>query len=43
MASGGPVKGPLGSGPQLGRRFGALKLWMVLRAFGRSGIETRRR
>ena len=28
-------------GIQLGRRFRALKAWMVIRAFGRSGIESR--
>lgn len=30
-------------GVSLGRRFRALKLWMVLRAFGRSGLEARLR
>jgi aromatic-L-amino-acid decarboxylase len=30
-------------GVQLGRRFRALKAWMVLRSFGRSGIATRLR
>lgn len=28
-------------GPQLGRRFRALKLWMVLRAFGAAGLRAR--
>jgi len=28
-------------GPALGRRFRALKLWAILRCYGRSGLETR--
>ena len=28
-------------GPQLGRRFRSLKLWMVIRAFGVAGLQTR--
>jgi aromatic-L-amino-acid decarboxylase len=39
----GAVENYMDWGPQLGRRFRALKLWMVLRAFGRSGIEARLR
>jgi aromatic-L-amino-acid decarboxylase len=42
-AEGGAVENYMDWGPQLGRRFRALKLWMVLRAFGRAGIEARLR
>jgi aromatic-L-amino-acid/L-tryptophan decarboxylase len=38
---GSTVENYMDWGPQLGRRFRALKLWMVLRTFGRAGIETR--
>lgn len=36
-----PVKNLMDTGIQLGRRFRALKLWMVLRYFGASGIRAR--
>ena len=36
-----PVKNLMDTGIQLGRRFRALKLWMVLRYFGASGIRQR--
>jgi aromatic-L-amino-acid decarboxylase len=36
-----PVKNLMDTGVQLGRRFRALKLWMVLRYFGADGIRTR--
>jgi len=42
-AEGSAVENYMDWGPQLGRRFRALKLWMVLRTFGRSGIEARLR
>jgi aromatic-L-amino-acid/L-tryptophan decarboxylase len=36
-----PVKNLMDTGVQLGRRFRALKLWMVLRYFGAAGIRER--
>ena len=42
-AEGGTVENYMDWGPPLGRRFRALKLWMVLRAFGRGGLEARLR
>jgi aromatic-L-amino-acid/L-tryptophan decarboxylase len=36
-----PVKNLMDTGVQLGRRFRALKLWMVLRYFGAEGVRTR--
>jgi aromatic-L-amino-acid decarboxylase len=40
---GSAVENFMDYGPQLGRRFRALKLWLVLRAYGRAGIEARLR
>ena len=37
----GSVRNLMDTGVQLGRRFRALKLWMVLRHFGASGLRTR--
>jgi aromatic-L-amino-acid/L-tryptophan decarboxylase len=34
------VKNLMDTGVQLGRRFRALKLWMILRSFGASGLRT---
>lgn len=42
-AEGGEVTNLMDYGPALGRRFRALKLWMVLRYFGRRGIADRLR
>jgi aromatic-L-amino-acid decarboxylase len=36
-----PVRNLMDTGVQLGRRFRALKLWMVLRHFGADGLRTR--
>jgi aromatic-L-amino-acid decarboxylase len=36
-----PVRNLMDTGIQLGRRFRALKLWMVLRHFGAQGLRTR--
>jgi aromatic-L-amino-acid decarboxylase len=36
-----PVKNLMDTGVQLGRRFRALKLWMVLRYFGAEGVRSR--
>jgi len=40
-SEGGDVKNLMDTGIQLGRRFRALKLWMVLRHFGAHGIRER--
>ena len=39
----GEVRNYMNYGPQLGRRFRALKLWFVLRTFGQDGISARLR
>src|SRR5207249_2985071 len=39
----GAVKDYMDYGVQLGRRFRGLKLWFVIRAFGREGLEARLR
>jgi aromatic-L-amino-acid decarboxylase len=38
---GSAVENYMDWGPQLGRRFRALKLWMVLRAYGQAGLRER--
>ncbi len=40
---GSAVENFMDYGPQLGRRFRALKLWMVLRTYGRAGLQARLR
>jgi aromatic-L-amino-acid decarboxylase len=40
-AEAGQVRNLMDTGIQLGRRFRALKLWMILRYFGANGIRTR--
>jgi aromatic-L-amino-acid/L-tryptophan decarboxylase len=41
LKTGEDVRNLMDYGMQLGRRFRALKFWMVIRSFGRSGIEAR--
>jgi len=38
---GGEVRNLMDYGPQLGHRFRGLKLWFVMRAYGRAGLEAR--
>ena len=39
----GPVKNGMDYGVQLGRRFRSIKLWFVMRYFGREGLVARLR